>query len=272
MPVKLLRPKLARTPRANQKPKQPGKIAVAVRAESQHNLDYYWKQFAQKAWPEERQFMLAILNEWSNNGGGYDRMGGLDAEVPLYSAVQEQIDGMHALPIDRDDIHEVNKLLLELRTRRQRGEKKEQQLQSEILERWRRDLRASFENFMVNGTPDEHRFLNRVLYEWEFYMDKAEDSRPDFPIGSAAAHEVDGESNFVKVCQQQEPHVRALARMVGTQNWLTEFVLWILAEVDEKGQDAIKPADLIERVTAAAADFHAAAAAVQRFPQLMQAS
>lgn len=102
--------------KADRKPQSGSKPGPTeqVRAEQKERLQTLFEQFVNEAWPEEIRFMNDVLADWDSNGGGNGPRKISDAEVPIYSAVQVNLNSKSLVEVPFSHVGEVQEFIATL--------------------------------------------------------------------------------------------------------------------------------------------------------------
>lgn len=168
----------------------------AVRAEANDRLERYMKAFIQDGLPEEKQFMNDVFMDWE---GGYVTgvKGHGEHEVPLFSAIQSKLDGMHLVPVESMAmVAEVNQFITDKIASGWQREKPNTQYWQESEEQIRKRLTAllnrQVQYFFLRCKRTDLIFMIDILEQWEMLTDNAEFwDKTKYPLAAAAELHLD---------------------------------------------------------------------------------
>ena len=155
--------------KADRKPEsgsRPG-LTQQIRAEQKERLQTHFEKFVDEAWPEEIRFLNDVLTDWESNSCG-DRTRKLsDFEVPIYSAVQVNLNSKSLVEVPFFHVDEVEEFVATLDRigwpERPRGL---QQSEDELRTRLLRLLDDEVKYFHKAASTNDLKYLLDTLERW----------------------------------------------------------------------------------------------------------
>ena len=222
---------------------RPADVPAQARAIARDRLKDMLDEFYSRAWPEEHQFMLAILQNRDQSGASGSPRQHADFQPPIYTAVAEALENVYSHLVsvpDEDLVPMVEKYISELLRTKEQGAlpPKEPWTRSAIRTRREEDLKETIATeFCKDASDDDMFFLEQVLYRWRDFLSYEKNEQPQSLVQSAFQLEIDREHYLVKVDTYKAPQVGALVKVMQGNSWLAGLLDWI----GEKGLDNLSP-------------------------------
>jgi hypothetical protein len=144
------------------------KLARQVYAQVKYRLENEMDGFLENATLEEARFMIEVLNQRSSNTFGVPR-GPAEYEIPIYSAIQDQIDCGSACVVvpNQDMISKVEEFIAALETKRwKKPAHNWNATEDEILDRFERSFRSEVELFARDAKRPSFILMRDILSRW----------------------------------------------------------------------------------------------------------
>jgi hypothetical protein len=171
-------PAVDSTPAITSRAANPIAILRKVRERLKDHLADQFEGFIDKSTYEEQRFLSEILNDRDGMFGPAKPRGPSEHEVPLFSAIQLNIDGNHCVPVpDSDMVPAVEEFITALERARSRISPKvakAPETNEQINERLGRRFRAEVELFHRDAGRASLSLMLDILARWnELWGDKS---------------------------------------------------------------------------------------------------
>ena len=147
------------------------KFARQIYQNVKDRLEGEMNDFLEDATLEEARFMIEVLNHRSNNTFGLPRGPG-EYEIPIYSAIQDQMDCGSAIVVvsDSDMVPKVEEFIAALEKKRWRkppyDPRKPAETEDEILDRFERSFRSEIDLFARDAKRPSFILMGAILARW----------------------------------------------------------------------------------------------------------
>ncbi len=131
-------------------------VARQIRKQVNESLRSQLESFAENAALEEQRFMIEVMREWDGRSGMGSPRRISDHEVPLYGAIQRQLDDCLCVVVPRDEmVDRVNEFINALDKEPIRPNTRQPVTEDDITARLERQFRSEFELFArdANNRP-----------------------------------------------------------------------------------------------------------------------
>jgi hypothetical protein len=150
--------------------KDSARIARQIYQTAKDELEGNLERFVERSSMEEKRFINAVLVDWGSINFGRPRDLG-EYEVPIYSAVQLNIDGLHCLAIPDDDmIPRIEEFIAALERKswraKHRSDWPNKESSAAIRDRFAHSFRTDVEMFAREAGLPSLRFMRDILVRW----------------------------------------------------------------------------------------------------------
>ncbi len=167
-------------------------VARQIRKQVNESLRSQLESFAENAALEEQRFMIEVMREWDGRSGMGSPRRISDHEVPLYGAIQRQLDDCLCVVVPRDEmVDRVNEFINALDKEPIRPKTRQPVTEDDITARLERQFRAEFELFARDAKQPSLRLMLGILARWnEIANDPGMNTLPN-TLAVAAEMELD---------------------------------------------------------------------------------
>lgn len=178
----------------NHNPERYAAFVEAVRKGVDDRLERYIKDFIMNGLPEEKRFLNEVFMGWESGCRGVRGHG--EHEIPLFSAIQQELDGMHLVPVDSDAmVGEVEKFITDKIASGWKEPVRSawgRETDEEIKERLRTLLARQSQFFASRCKRTDLIFMIDLLEQWEALTDNDEFwQETEYPLAAAAELHLD---------------------------------------------------------------------------------
>jgi hypothetical protein len=179
------------------KPDRFADFVLATRRAVNERLEGYFKDFIEDGLPEEKGFLNEVfcMREGGFGNKGVKAFG--QHEVPLFSAIQDQLDGRRLVPVESDEmVLEVEKFITDKiaagwkEPKRSYGRPRE--TEDEICARMTKLVTRQFELFTSRCKRADLSLVSDLLEQWEALTDNPEFwKNTEYPLAAAIEIQLD---------------------------------------------------------------------------------
>jgi hypothetical protein len=180
------------------KPNRFAAFIEAARRSVNDTLEGLMEEFRETGLPKEKHFLIEVLQTWESTSSRRGVKAYAQQEVPLFSAIQYQLDGMSLIPVASSAmVREVEQFITDKIAAGWKEPKTNlspspRETDQEIRDRIAKVVARQMQLFASHCKRSDLIFMSDLLEQWESLTDNPEFwKNTEYPLAAAAEVEID---------------------------------------------------------------------------------